>query len=85
MESRTQRDTLVFRHPFTLAGLPEPQPAGSYTVETEEEMIESLSFAAWRRVSTTLTRQHAGSRGVIQALSVDPVDLARAHAADAAA
>ena len=85
MESRTQRDRMVFRHAFTLPGVPEPQAAGSYTVETEEEMIEGLSFAAWRRVSTTITRDHADGRGVIQALSVDPRDLAAAQAADAAA
>lgn len=85
MESRTQRDTVVFRHPFTLTSEPGSQPAGTYVIETEEEMVEGLSFAAWRRVSTTLTRQHSGAEVVIQALSVDPRDLARARSADAAA
>lgn len=84
METRSQTETLTFRHAFTLPGLPEPQPAGAYTVETEEEMIEGLSFAAWRRVSTILTRRHPDARGVVQALAVDPRDLARAHAADTA-
>lgn len=85
MESRTQRETLVFRHAFTLSGVPEAQPPGSYTLETEEEMIEGLSFAAWRRVATTLMRRDPVAGRPIEALAVDPRDLARAQAADAAA
>ena len=85
MESRTQRETLVFRHTFTLAGVPGAQPAGTYTLETEEEMIDGLSFAAWRRVATTLMRCDVAPGRPIEALAVDPRDLARAQAADAAA
>jgi hypothetical protein len=52
-------------------------------VETEEELIEGLSFAAYHRVSTTITREILPG-ATRQTISVDPVDLAKAHAADLA-
>jgi len=30
------------------------RPAGTYTVETDEELIEGLSFPAYRRVATVM-------------------------------
>jgi hypothetical protein len=56
MLTRSRRTKLVFKRPFTLKGLDHPQPAGTYDVETEEELLEGLSFPAYRRVSTTITR-----------------------------
>ncbi len=82
MLSRTQRSTLVFARPFRLNGEPRPQPAGTYLVETEEELLEGLSFPAYRRIAMTITLQSARAGSVVQALSVDKDDLARAHAAD---
>ena len=82
MPNRTSREDMVFRHPFSLKGWSEPLPAGTYAVETEEELIEGLSFPAYRRVSTTITRQAARARALVQAIAVDPRELARARAAD---
>jgi hypothetical protein len=82
MPSRSHRAELVFHLPFRLKGSAAPEPAGTYTVETEEELIEGLSFPAWRRVSTTLTRQAMGS-ATIQALPITPQELAELQAADA--
>jgi hypothetical protein len=84
MLTRTQRATLVFVSPFRLAGESRPRPAGTYLVETEEELIEGLSFPAYRRTGTTITLRSAHPGGLVQALGVDPADLARAHAADRA-
>jgi hypothetical protein len=84
MLSRTQRSTLVFARPFRLNGEPRPQPAGTYLVETEEELLEGLSFPAYRRTAMTITRQFAPPGAVVQAISVDPADLDRAREADAA-
>jgi hypothetical protein len=72
---------MVFRRPFRLRGWSEAQPAGTYVVETEEEPIEGLSFAAFRRVSTTIAREVLPG-ATRQTIPVDPVDLARAQAAD---
>jgi hypothetical protein len=82
MPTRTHTSTFVFQRPFSLKSAGGPQPAGTYTVETEEELLEGLSFPAYRRVSTTITRQanHAGA--LVQVLAVDPRELAEAQAAD---
>lgn len=82
MSNRIQSEDIVFRHPFSLRGWAELQPAGTYALETEEELVEGLSFPAWRRVSTTITHRPARAQAVVQMLPVDPQDLARARAAD---
>jgi|tagenome__1003787_1003787.scaffolds.fasta_scaffold14022430_1 hypothetical protein len=83
MPNRTHREIMVFRRPFRLRGWSQAQPAGTYVVETEEELIEGLSFAAYHRVSTTITREVLPG-ATRQTIPVDPVDLAKAHAADLA-
>ena len=82
MLTRTQRTTLVFRHPFRLKSSGRLQPAGTYTVESEEELLEGLSFPAYRRVSTTITLQATRAGALVQMLPVDPWELAEAQAAD---
>jgi hypothetical protein len=32
----------------------EMQPAGTYTIETDEELLEGLSFPAYRRTATSI-------------------------------
>jgi hypothetical protein len=54
MMTRTTVKTVTFRRPFALSGLEGVQPAGIYTVETDEELISSLSFSAYRRTATWL-------------------------------
>jgi hypothetical protein len=83
MTLRTRRETLIFAHPFALGGLDEVQPAGVYTVQTDEEPIEGISFLAYRRVATVifLPLPH-GSAGSFQALTVTPHELEAAQARD---
>jgi hypothetical protein len=83
--NRTRREDIVFKRPFTLKGWAEPQPAGAYAVDTEEELIEGLSFPAYRGISTTITRRAARAGALIEAIPVDPGELAKAQAADGAA
>ena len=54
MKTRTSEKTITFKTPFLLAGLGEELPAGDYNVETEEELVESISYAAYRRTTTVL-------------------------------
>jgi hypothetical protein len=82
MLTRSQRTTIVFRRPFVMKSLDRPQPAGTYDVETEEELLEGLSFPAYRRVSTTITPRAQTPGTVLQALLVDPAELEKAQAAD---
>ena len=51
---RTTREILTFNRPFSLSAVDEVQPAGSYAVDVDEELIEGLSFLAYRRVATTI-------------------------------
>jgi hypothetical protein len=44
MMNRTTSKTVTFTHPFVLDGLDGPHPAGSYAVETAEELLQALSF-----------------------------------------
>src|SRR3954453_2662084 len=83
---RTGRETVTFARPFRLRGVDEAQPAGAYTVETDEEPIEGLSFMAYRRVATVIFLPLArGGQGSFQAVPVDPPALEAAIAADKAA
>ena len=82
---RTRRETVTFARPFRLRGVDEPQPAGAYTVETDEEPIEGLSFMAYRRVATVIFLPLArGGPGSFEAVTVDPQALEAAITADKA-
>jgi len=77
---RTTRESITFDHPFLLAAVDKLQPAGTYAVDIDEELIEGLSFLAYRRVATTIYLPlHQGSRGSVQAIRVDPQELTAAH------
>lgn len=81
---RTSQKTVTFRRPFSLSGLDEMQPAGTYTVETNEELLEAMSFPAWRRTTTViLLRPQGGAAGLGQDLEIDPAELEAVADADA--
>jgi hypothetical protein len=73
--------TVVFRHPFVLAGFEHVAPAGSYVVETEEEEISGLSvpMPLWRRTATVM---HIMRDGELSFVKVDAADLAKALVRD---
>ena len=50
----SRRETVTLRHPFRIKGIDRLLPAGAYEVVTDEEMIEGLSFASFRRVATMI-------------------------------
>ena len=54
MMTRTTRKTVTFRRPFSMSAIEKVQPSGTYTVDTDEELIDGLSFLAYRRVATLL-------------------------------
>jgi hypothetical protein len=81
---RTTKKTVTFMHPFNLSGLDELQPAGTYTVETDEELLQTLSVPAYRRIST-LMHLPARTTGTMmtQIVEINPVELAAVLARDA--
>lgn len=54
MTSRTAVTTITFARPFRLDGCEGAFAPGAYAVETDEEMLEGVSFVAYRRVQTAL-------------------------------
>ena len=84
MTMRTTSRTVTFVHPFNLSGMDEEQPAGTYTVETDEELLQTTSLPAYKRIST-LIRLPARPRStmVTQIVEINPLELAAALARDA--
>lgn len=81
---RTNSRTVTFNKPFRLMGLDEVQPAGSYTVETDEEQLPVLLHTGYRRTTTWLSvPSHAMKTGATQIISIDPAELEAALARDA--
>ena len=85
MTIRSRRETITFKHPFHIRGVARELPAGAYEVVTDEEMIEGLSFASWRRIATMITIPAESVLGATQLLSIGSVDLADAQRTDASA
>jgi len=63
MTIRSRREIVTFKHPFQIRGVDRVLPAGAYEVVTDEEMIEGLSFASFRRIATLIIVPAAASRG----------------------
>jgi hypothetical protein len=85
MTIRSRREVVTFKHSFQIRGIDRPLPAGEYEVITDEEMIEGLSFASFRRVATMIIVPAAMSRGSTEMISIGSVDLADAQRIDASA
>jgi hypothetical protein len=86
MTTRSSSRTVVFTHPFRLSALDAAQPAGSYVVETEEELIQDLSFPAYRRTGAWLRLPAPpGSGALDRVVNIDPAELEAALAGDAVA
>jgi hypothetical protein len=84
MTTRTRRETVHFKHPFRLSGVDRLLSPGAYEVVTDEEMIEGLSFASFRRVATMMMVPGVAS-GTLEMVSISSVDLSDAQRNDACA
>ncbi|MEQ8806735.1 MAG: hypothetical protein RLO05_12055 [Rhodospirillales bacterium] len=83
MTLRTTQTTVNFDRPFVLGDFDEELPAGNYTVETDEELLQGVSFPVYRRVRVVIHLQrdkHAPGRS--RTLTIDPHDLDAALARD---
>ena len=82
MTIRSRRETVTFKHSFRIRGIARELPAGRYEVVTDEEMVDGLSFAAWRRVATLITVPSEAVQGATEVRSIASVDLADAQRTD---
>lgn len=83
MTMRSRRETVTFKHPFRIRGIDRLLPAGAYEIITDEEMIEGLSFPAFRRVATMIMVPAATQNSAMEMVSIGSVDLADAQHLDA--
>jgi len=84
MTERITHSSVTFLHDFTLRDMDGVQPPGTYLIETVEEPLGTLSFVAYRRVSTTITLPAIGVSSLRkQVVTIDPDELQAALAKDA--
>ena len=79
MSVRMTSTEVTFSRPFVLHGFDRVEPAGTYLVETEEESIDEVSFAVWKRVATIMHITHGAATEYVR---IDPEDLRKALARD---
>lgn len=86
MTTRSRRETVTFKHAFRIKGIDRLLPAGAYEVITDEEMIEGLSFASFRRVATMIMVAAAAPRNsAMEMISISSIALSDAQRIDASA
>ena len=73
MKTRTSKRVVTFGHPFVLDSFDKELPAGDYDVETDEELLEGISFTAYRRMLIVI--RLPGRPGERQVLTIDPNEL----------
>jgi|SRR4029079_19804577 hypothetical protein len=83
MTMRTTTKTVTFHRPFQVKGVDHPSPPADYRVVTDEELIEGVSFAAYRRISTVIFVP-APTGSAVEMVTIDPLDLQAAQDQDAA-
>jgi hypothetical protein len=77
---QTTTRTVTFVHPFSLSGTVEAYPAGTYTVETDEELLQASSISAYRRIATLLRLERTTGTVLTQIVETNPAELAGALA-----
>ena len=76
MTTRMGKKTVTFGRPFALAGLDEELPAGPYVVETDDALLEGISFLSYQRTSTLIhLPPPPGKPGITGVLAIDPNEL----------
>jgi len=83
MTTRTAQSVVYFSSPFQLPGFDTPQPAGSYRIDHDEELLEAGTRLAWRRIGTFIHLPAIGVPGTKQQIvSIDPAALKAARQQD---
>ena len=83
MATRTTNKIVTFAKPFVLGDFDEVLPSGDYVVETDEELLQGLSFTAYRRIATIFyIPNKSGNPRLSRSLTIDPHELDKALARD---
>ena len=79
MNTRSTRTVMTFPDAFALPGCTEKLPAGQYVVVVEEELLQWLSFEAYRRTATFLeVHGRGGKSGRTELRPIAESDLEKA-------
>lgn len=79
MALRRTKSSVTFTVPFKLKELDGTQPAGTYEVVTDEEIVEGNERNVYIRVATLLYVRNGGTTHIV---TVDPKELEAALAQD---
>jgi uncharacterized Zn-finger protein len=78
------RRIVTFTRPFSLTGFQGRQPAGRYSVELDDSLMEGVTYAPYREMATMMRVDAEPSDGAGRQVAViHPKELQRALAADA--
>ena len=84
MTRRTISKTVTFANPFRLREFDEPFPAGRYSIETDEELLDEVFFPVYlRRATMTQVITDPRPPGITENAVIDPQELEEALKADA--
>lgn len=72
MMTRTRHRTIHFNAPVILDGLEDPLVPGDYELNEDEELIEGISWLAYRRIATFITLPPTVANGNVSRMM--PVD-----------
>ncbi len=85
MATRTTSKIVTFTRPFRLGAMERQQPAGCYTVETDEERLDTATVPAYRRLATSIrVPLRPDTAGSSQNIVIDPAELEAALMRDTA-
>ena len=76
MSIHTNRTSVAFIRPFAVMGREALQPAGIYTVETDEELLDGVPLPTCRRIGTSIfLPARPPKRGWAEVAQIDPREL----------
>jgi len=79
MLSRTTTSVVTFLHPFVVAGYTDELAAGEYEVLADDDVMQSHSFAAYRRTATFLLTNWDAEKTELRAVDHRDLELALAQ------
>ncbi|MDI7865190.1 hypothetical protein MRS76_25105 [Rhizobiaceae bacterium n13] len=76
MPNRTTQTVVRFSSSFLLPNFNARQPPGDYRIEEDAELVEGISWLAYRRTATFIHLPAiAAASGTHRMVQIDPVDL----------
>ena len=83
-QAMSTRGFVTFTRPFSLTGFRGVQPAGRYSVEIDDSLMEGMTYAPYREMATMMRVGAEPSDGDTgQVAIIDPKELQKALVADA--